>query len=418
MQNIYNINMFLYIDPGTGSMLFSILIGIVSTAFFFGRQLFLKLKFIISGGKSEQISNTKIPLVIFSDHKRYWNVFKPICDELENRKINAVFWTASSDDPALLQNYKNIKCEFIGEGNKPFSRLNILNAGIVLATTPGLNVYQWKKSRNVQLYVHIFHEVGEPMGYRMFGLDFYDAVLLSGDFQGKYIRFIEEKRRLPPKELTTVGCTYFDEIKKRIKSEPFEKNDSNKTVLLAPSWGATAILSRFGEKIIEALINTGFNIIIRPHPQSKTAEKELLDSLMNKYPDSSSIQWNFDNDNFEVLRKSDVLISDFSGVIFDFALCFDKPIIYADVNYDPSPYDAAWMDEELWRFKVLPELGIPLKEENFSDIRQIIENLISDEKYSAGRERVRNEAWQNQGKAAVAIADYLESKIKELSEGK
>ena len=139
---------------------------------------------------------------------------------------------------------------------------------------------------------------------------------------------------------------------------------------------------------------------------------------MNKYPDSSSIQWNFDNDNFEVLRKSDVLISDFSGVIFDFALCFDKPIIYADVNYDPSPYDAAWMDEELWRFKVLPELGIPLKEENFSDIRQIIENLISDEKYSAGRERVRNEAWQNQGKAAVAIADYLESKIKELSEGK
>lgn len=410
--------MFLYIDPGTGSMLFSILIGIVSTAFFFGRQLFLKLKFLISGGKSEQISNTKIPLVIFSDHKRYWNVFKPICDELENRKINAVFWTASSDDPALLQNYKNIKCEFIGEGNKPFSRLNILNAGIVLATTPGLNVYQWKKSRNVQLYVHIFHEVGEPMGYRMFGLDFYDAVLLSGDFQGKYIRLIEEKRRLPPKELTTVGCTYFDEIKKRIKSEPFEKNDSNKTVLLAPSWGATAILSRFGEKIIEALINTGFNIIIRPHPQSKTAEKELLDSLMNKYPDSSSIQWNFDNDNFEVLRKADVLISDFSGVIFDFALCFDKPIIYADVNYDPSPYDAAWMDEELWRFKVLPELGIPLKEENFSDIRQIIENLISDEKYSAGRERVRNEAWQNQGKAAVAIADYLESKIKELSEGK
>lgn len=410
--------MFLYIDPGTGSMLFSILIGIVSTAFFFGRQLFLKLKFIISGGKSEQISNTKVPLVIFSDHKRYWNVFKPICDELENRKINAVYWTASSDDPALLQNYKNIKCEFIGEGNKPFSRLNILNAGIVLATTPGLNVYQWKKSKNVQLYVHIFHEVGEPMGYRMFGLDFYDAVLLSGDFQGQYIRFIEEKRRLPAKELTTVGCTYFDEIKKRIISEPFEKKDSNKTILLAPSWGATAILSRFGEKIIEALINTGFNIIIRPHPQSKTAEKELLNSLMSKYPDSSSLQWNFDNDNFEVLRKSDVLISDFSGVIFDFALCFDKPIIYADVNYDPSPYDAAWMDEELWRFKVLPELGIPLKEENFSDIRQIIENLISDEKYSAGRERVRNDAWQNQGKAAVFIADYLESKIKEWSEGK
>ena len=39
--------MLLYIDPGTGSMLFSILIGIVSTLVFFGRQLFLKIKFII-----------------------------------------------------------------------------------------------------------------------------------------------------------------------------------------------------------------------------------------------------------------------------------------------------------------------------------------------------------------------------------
>ena len=412
--------MFLYIDPGTGSMLFSILIGIVSTAFFFGRQLFLKLKFIISGGRTEQISNTKLPIIIFSDHKRYWNVFKPICDELEKRKINTVYWTASFDDPALEQKYQFVKCEFIGEGNKPFSRLNMLNAQILLATTPGLNVYQWKKSKNVQFYVHIFHEVGEPMGYRMFGLDFYDAVLLSGDFQADYIRFIEQKRNLTEKEVTTVGCTYFDEIQKRLASSPVIDKSDRKTILLAPSWGSTAILSRFGEKIIEALIKTGYEIIIRPHPQSKTSEKELLDSLMNKYPDSDFLHWNFDNDNFEVLRKSDVLISDFSGVVFDFALCFDKPIIYADTNYDSAPYDAAWLDEgeTLWRFKVLPELGVPLKEEDFPNIKQIIEKLTSDEKYSAGRERVRDEAWQNKGKSAIAIADYLETKLKEFSEVK
>lgn len=407
--------MFLYIDPGTGSMLFSILIGVVSTVFFFGRQLFLKLKFIISGGKTEKLSNTKLPVVIFSDHKRYWNVFKPICEELEKRNIDAVYWTASPDDPVLTQNYNHVKCEFIGEGNKPFSRLNILNAGIVLATTPGLNVYQWKKSKNVQLYVHVFHEVGEPMGYRMFGLDFYDSILLSGDFQAHYIRYIEEKRNLPTKELTTVGCTYFDEIKTRLEQNTKSKNQSNsKTVLLAPSWGSTAILSRYGEKIIKALVDTDFNIIIRPHPQSKTSEKELLDSLMNKYPETEFLHWNFDNDNFDVLNESDILISDFSGVIFDFALCFDKPIIYADINYDPSPYDAAWMDEELWRFKVLPDLGIQLKESDFSNLKQIIENLISDEKYSSGRERIRKEAWFNQGKAASAIVDYLQIKLNKI----
>ncbi len=60
-------SMFLYIDPGTGSMLFSILIGVVSTLVFLGRRLFMKIKFMLSGGKAEKISSNKIPYVIFSD---------------------------------------------------------------------------------------------------------------------------------------------------------------------------------------------------------------------------------------------------------------------------------------------------------------------------------------------------------------
>ena len=60
--------MFLYIDPGTGSMLFSILIGGISTLVFIGRKIFIKLKFVLSGGKSEKINNAKIPYLIFSDH--------------------------------------------------------------------------------------------------------------------------------------------------------------------------------------------------------------------------------------------------------------------------------------------------------------------------------------------------------------
>lgn len=37
-----------------------------------------------------------------------------------------------------------------------------------------------------------------------------------------------------------------------------------------------------------------------------------------------------------------------SGVIFDFALVYDKPIIYTDTKFDISPYDAWWLDKEIW----------------------------------------------------------------------
>ena len=71
-----------YIDPGTGSMLFAILIGVIGAGIYSVKMLLIKLRFRLSGGKAE-VSNDKIPLAIFSDDKRYWNIFAPICRELE-----------------------------------------------------------------------------------------------------------------------------------------------------------------------------------------------------------------------------------------------------------------------------------------------------------------------------------------------
>ncbi|MBQ5422725.1 MAG: hypothetical protein IIU27_02475, partial [Clostridiales bacterium] len=68
----------LYIDPGTGSMLFTVLIGILSAAVYLVRTLIIKLK----SGAGRKADKNRIPLVIYSDSKRYWNTFEPICDEL------------------------------------------------------------------------------------------------------------------------------------------------------------------------------------------------------------------------------------------------------------------------------------------------------------------------------------------------
>ena len=43
--------MLLYIDPGTGSMLFTILIGVIGASIYSLRMLFIKLRFKLSGGK-------------------------------------------------------------------------------------------------------------------------------------------------------------------------------------------------------------------------------------------------------------------------------------------------------------------------------------------------------------------------------
>lgn len=406
-----------YIDPGTGSMLFAIFIGIVTSILFVWKKLVLKVKFMLKGGHVEA-SADRYPYVIFSDSKRYWNVFKPICEEFEKRELPLEYLTASVDDPALKENYQYVNCRFIGENNKAYARLNMLDAGVLLSTTPGLDVYQWKRSKNVKWYVHTFHAVDEGTGYRMFGMDYYDAVLLTGAFQERYIRKLEELRGLPQKELLVVGSTYMDSLKERLdkrKSESVNNSETKEiTILLAPSWGESSILSKYGVEILRALKATGYHIIVRSHPQSLISEKKVLEPLWKEFPDSDTLEWNYDNDNFEVLYRANVMISDFSGIIFDYALVFGKPVIYADTSFDSAPYDAAWIDEPLWRFEVLKELGAPLRVEDFPKMQELIDELMIKEQMVDAREKVRKEAWQCVGESAEKTVEYMVRKYQEL----
>ncbi len=197
------------------------------------------------------------------------------------------------------------------------------------------------------------------------------------------------------------------------KSAREKKQNEKKTVLVAPSWGKSGILSRYGEEFISALKKTKFNIIIRPHPQTVVSEQKILKPLMEKFND---IEWNYDNDNFEVLNKADVLITDFSGIIFDFSLVFDKPLIYADTHFDSGSYDAAWLQEKMWSLRTLPKIGFQLRQKDFENIESVINNSLNSKKLSEGRDEIRAECWEHAGESAKRIVDYLISKQKSLTE--
>ena len=322
--------------------------------------------------------------------------------------------TASPDDPALNNSYQHMTAKFIGQNNKAFAKMNFLNAVIVLSTTPGLDVYQWKRSKDIQYYVHMLHGANEVIGYRMFGVDYYDAIMLSGEYQVRDVRNLEKIRNLPPKELVKIGIPYMDAMVEKLRINN-EVRAHECTVLLAPSWGQSGIFSKYGGKIIDILLKTGYHIIIRPHPQSFVSEKNLIEKIMLDYPESAQIEWNRDNDNFEVINRSDILISDFSGIIFDFALVYDKPIIYADTEFDNSPYDAWWLDTSFWTLTALPRIGQKLTMNNLESLKELIDTCLYDSKYVQGRQEVRAETWEYKGEGAKRAVDFLLNKYEELT---
>lgn len=403
----------LYIDPGTGSMLFSILIGAAATVFFLFRALLLKIKFILSGKKdgSAQVDSSYKPYVIYNEGNQYWNTFKPVVEEFEARKIPLEYLTSSKNDPVFDQKYNYVKAEFIGEGNSAFAKLNMLSAGVVLMTTPGLQVYQLKRSKNVKHYSHVLHMPNDATTYRLFGLDFFDSVLLTGDYQATDLRYLEEKRGINKKELVTVGCPYLDVYKQNIAEIPAEENHPF-TVLVSPSWGDVGLLKKYGEKLLDPLSKTGWRIIVRPHPQSKKSEAEMLERLTARYKDNPNIVWDYERQNIFSLKKSDIMISDFSGIIFDYTFLCDKPVMYVNAGMDLRPYDAYDLDgKELWQYSVLRKFGTELKEEQFANIKEVIQSVSDSKELEEARHAAKAEAWMHEGEAGKNIADFMVSKV-------
>lgn len=405
--------MILYIDPGSGSMLFSLAIGLVSVIWFAARKLYVSLKYRTAG----IVDKNKKDIVIYGEDKRYWTAFKGILDELEKRKVKVTYLAGSEDDPLLKENYEYVDSEIIGLGNKAYAKLNFLNSRIVLATTPGLDVFQWKRSKDVNFYVHMTHAIDGGTAYQMFGTHFFDAVLMCSDIFVPINRELEEKRHSKPKELVAVGCTYMDYLleRKESLSDSSDLEKKNKiSVLVAPTWGSSSILVKYGSDFIRHLISTGFDITIRPHPQSYISDTEIINSLMAEFPESDLLHWNRDADNFSIMKASDVLISDFSGSIFDYTFVFERPILYTELTMDMSEKDEAWLEEPFYGKVLIPKLGKELKKESFGDLKNLILELVNNSEYHDSIIAARDEYWQNRGNASKTVADYLLDKLSEL----
>ena len=400
-----------YIDPGTGSMLFSIVLSISSIFFFVLFFIWEKIKLYIFKDKTAE-KNT-YPIVIYTEDKRYFHVFNDIINEFENRQYPVMVYVSSDNDTFLQNKYNYVKVENIGKGYKAYSKLAFMRADVCLMTTPGLDVFHLKRSKFVKHYSHIPHAISECLGYRLFGLDYYDSILMNFAKSGEYIRELEKKRNLPPKELVVVGSPVMDSM---IKSLPTNNEKQDKTiVLLAPSWGENAILANYGEQIIDKLVKTPFLTIIRPHPQSLISEKKMIQNLQEKYKDANNIQWDFSTDNLQTMAKSDILITDFSGIIHEFVFFFNKPCIYSLNNFNKELYDLGDIDGITYRFSTLEKIGKELTLSNIDKLDEMIYSLIKSNDLSKNILEIKNEIWQEQGNGAKNVVDFLIQKQKEVS---
>ncbi|MGH7146332.1 MAG: CDP-glycerol glycerophosphotransferase family protein [Nitrospiraceae bacterium] len=399
-----------YLDPGTGSMLTSALLGLLATLLFVLKGLYYKgLRWVLGyfGSKGND-ATLRHELVFYSEGRQYWSTFKPVIDELVSRRVKCRYLTSDDKDPGLVYPSELAESKYIGTGNKAYTYLRFLEADVCVMTTPGLDVLQIKRSRGVKHYAHLMHAPTDAAMYKTYSFDYYDSILTSGNHQIRSIRKLEELRGASRKVLLKTGCLYYDEMKRRLKElVPPPGSTKHKTVLVAPTWGANGLLMKFGMRLLVPLLEMQYNVILRPHPQSFISESEMLGRLRDEIGHYSNLEWDNESDGMRSMSRADVMVSDLSGVVFDFALLFEKPVLTLKYDLNRLGLEAADLPWDPWELTVLDSIGKRVDEKELDNLPQIIEGEIERNDRKETIQHLRDGSVYNFGCAAEHVVNGL-----------
>jgi len=192
-------------------------------------------------------------------------------------------------------------------------------------------------------------------------------------------------------------------------------------ILIAPSWGERNSLGYCGTGFIDWLLEAGYRVIIRPHPFSAKVEPLFFADLQQRFAVHPGISFDMAVSSAESLAAADLMISDTSGVRFDFAFLYNKPVITLQKEIDGmqqfeySELDYVWEEDVATKLGpvVFPDAFLKLNKEEFL---ALIDQAITID--ASHLRKLRDETVSNFGCAGEFIASWAIQKCKEISENK
>jgi hypothetical protein len=407
---------FLYIDPASTSAILYILVALFATIVFFLRGFFYKVKNLVMGKgfvNSKDFEN--VDILFYSEGKQYWPVFLPIIRSLEKKGVPCAYLTSDKEDPGLEYTAENYASKYIGNLTMSSVYLNRLKAKFVGMTTPQLDVMMIRRSKKVQHYGHFVHAPIDVFTYRKFAFDYYDSVFCSGPHQVEGIRKLEEKRNTNKKLLLETGLTYYDIMLDEVRQVSVN-GKVNPVILVAPTWKEYSILNRFGKRFFEILLKEpDYDIILRPHPQSYVSFPNLMAEIEDHFKDEPRITIDRKQLGTASMAKSDLMISDLSGVFWDYAFLFGKPVLLLKTSFDSiEGFEGSELDHEMWEMRERERLGQEFDEHNIENISTMINEMLAHPP-TMQLEELKKESVYHFGHAGEVAASQILDIVNEMN---
>ncbi|NNC38831.1 MAG: CDP-glycerol--glycerophosphate glycerophosphotransferase [Acidimicrobiales bacterium] len=275
-------------------------------------------------------------LTFYSEGKNYWPHLGGLVEYiLENSDLKVNFITSGADDPAFHLNHPNLSVFKIDDGHVRNWLFENIETELFIMTMPDIDKYQVKRSKHSVHYLYVQHALMSlHMVYRKGAFDHYDTIFCSGPHHVREMRAIEKAHGLEPKILVEHGYAWLDSIIAESKSrKAFKKaKDAPKHILIAPSWGPEGVIEiGVGAKLADHLLSQGYQVTLRPHPETIKHAKSQVDAIVSSHKSNPLFSYETNVAGQESLHNSDVMITAWSGTAFDYGFGLGKPVVFIDV---------------------------------------------------------------------------------------
>ena len=324
--------------------------------------------------KFEKLSMDKKAIVFYAENIASMNHFQNLITKLtKEKKFQICYVTSIENDPVLNMRDENIKTFYIGDGVTRTKFFLTLKARILIMDMPDLETFHIKRSKVYPVhYIYIFHSMFSTHSYlRKDALDNYDTIFCVGTHHMNEIRMTEKEYNLKPKKLVEYGFGRLDTLLKKKQEITHEKNDE-KLILITPSYGKNNLLEKCGIELISELLENGYKVFLRPHFRIIKNSPELIDSIKNKFLENSNFILHEGIIPFEKFQNSMCLISDWSGISFEYAFTQLKPVIFVDVSMKNMNSDYKKFSKLPMEIGMRKEIGYVLQEEKLNELTSVI----------------------------------------------
>ena len=273
-------------------------------------------------------------LVFYAEGGGYYKYFKTVVEWLlEHSNVTIHYVTNDPKDGvfAIAEKNPHVRAYFIGQ-TRIIPLMMKMDADMVVMTTPDLNTYQIKRSyvkRDVE-YVYLDHgPTSVHMCYRKGAFDHFDTIMCNGPFQVAEHRATEKAYGLREKRLVESGYPLLDTLERSSGA----RGGGDVRIMVANSHQRDNVFDLCLDDLVAALSSLALpslKVVLRPHPQYVRRNPARWQAIRERYSGNALVELEDDFGKPSTMDESDVLVTDWSGIAYEFAYKTRRPTLFVN----------------------------------------------------------------------------------------